>query len=251
MPLGIDVPGGIYPHQLNTQPMKNIFTIRDRNESVKRSRGDVGPDGLIFWQLDKNKKELWLTPEAYAEKAAAVKAYAAEYQAKNRKKLKAYLASYFQDNKEKMMAASNKWTKANPDSKRRTVKKWADSNRETLNKSRAKRAVERRKTDPIFAMREVARTRIRHALNNKGFKRQAKTAIMVGCSWLKLKSHIESQFVDGMSWENRHLWEVDHIIPMSSANTQEEIIKLSHFSNLQPLWKEDNRSKSDKMPDNP
>jgi hypothetical protein len=181
---------------------------------------------------------------------AAAKAYAVEYQAKNRERLKSYLASYFQDNKEKMMSASNKWIKANPDSKRKAWKKWKENNREALNKNRAKRAVERRKTDPIHAMREVARTRVRHALNNKGFKRQAKTAIMIGCSWQCLKEYIESQFADGMCWENRHLWEVDHIIPLSSASTQEEIIKLSHFSNLQPLWKEDNRKKSDKMPDN-
>lgn len=230
--------------------MKNKFTIRDKDESVKRSRGDIGLDGLIFWQLNKDKKEFWLSPEAYANKVAAAKAYAIEYQAKNREKLKLYLASYFQDNKEKMMAASTEWIKANPDSKRKAWKKWKENNREALNKNRARRAVERRKTDPVHAMREVARTRVRHALNNKGFKRQAKTAAMIGCSWEHLKYHIESKFLPGMSWDNRKLWEVDHIIPISSANTEEDIIKLSHFSNLQPLWKEDNRSKSDKMPDN-
>jgi hypothetical protein len=229
----------------------NTEIVAGEEVKVKRKRGDVREDGKVFWQLDKYKKEIWYSPEVYAEKAAAMKAYAAEYQAKNREKLKAYLASYFQENKEKLNAANRTWAKENKNARSAHQRKWLENNRESRNVWRAKRAVERRKTDPIHAMREVARTRIRHALNNKGFKRQAKTAIMVGCSWAKLKLHIESQFVDGMSWENRHLWEVDHIIPLSSANTQEDIIKLSHFSNLQPLWKEDNRSKSDKMPDNP
>lgn len=219
--------------------------------TVKRKRGDVREDGRVFWQLDKYKKEVWYSAEVYAEKVAASKAYSAEYGKKNREKLKGYLSEYYQKNKDKLNAVNQAWVEKNRESVREHKKKWIENNKEARNDWRAKRAVERRKTDPIYAMREVARTRVRHALNNKGFKRQAKTAVMIGCSWERLKEHIESRFVDGMSWENRHLWEVDHIIPMSSANTEEGIIKLSHFSNLQPLWKEDNRSKSDKMPVNP
>lgn len=231
--------------------MKNIFTIRDKDESVKRSRGDVGPDGLIFWQLNKNKKELWLSPEAYVAKVAAVKAYQAEYKEKNREKLNGYLSEYYQKNKGKLDAVNAKWSKDNADKASGFRKKWRKNNRKKLNEWRAARARERRKTDPIYALREVCRTRIRHAFDNKGMKRRSKIAATIGCTWELFKKHIEMQFQDGMTWDNRNLWELDHIIPLSSANTEEEIRKLSHFSNIQPLWREDNRKKSDKMPDNP
>lgn len=42
-------------------------------------------------------------------------------------------------------------------------------------------------------------------------------------------------------------WQIDHKIPISSAKTEEEIIKLSHYTNLQPMWWEENNKKSNKL----
>jgi hypothetical protein len=50
-----------------------------------------------------------------------------------------------------------------------------------------------------------------------------------------------------MNWENKNKWEIDHIIPISIARNEEEIIKLNHYSNLRPLWRKDNRDKSNKI----
>ena len=66
---------------------------------------------------------------------------------------------------------------------------------------------------------------------------------MVGCSFKELKSYLESKWVNGMNWENYGEWEIDHIIPLSKDDTREGFIRLNHYSNLQPLWKEDNRRK--------
>jgi len=65
----------------------------------------------------------------------------------------------------------------------------------------------------------------------------------VSCSPEFLKKHLENQFIDGMSWENRSEWHIDHIIPLSSAKTKDELYKLCHYENLQPLWVEDNLKK--------
>jgi hypothetical protein len=51
-----------------------------------------------------------------------------------------------------------------------------------------------------------------------------------------------------MTWDNQGKWHIDHIIPLSSGNTEEEIIKLCHYTNLQPLWAIDNMKKGSKTP---
>jgi hypothetical protein len=50
-----------------------------------------------------------------------------------------------------------------------------------------------------------------------------------------------------MNWSNRKEWHIDHIIPLSSAKTEEELLKLFHYTNLQPLWANDNIKKSNKI----
>ena len=76
--------------------------------------------------------------------------------------------------------------------------------------------------------------------NNKTFE-------MVGCDPTELKMYLEKQFENKMTWQNRDEWHIDHIIPLSSANTEEEVLKLCHYTNLQPLWIEENLKKSNKL----
>jgi len=87
------------------------------------------------------------------------------------------------------------------------------------------------------------------SFNRKGYSKKSKTKEILGIDFNGFMKHIESQFKDGMSWHNRGGWELDHIIPVSLGKTEEEIIKLNHYSNFQPLWREDNLKKSNKVLD--
>ena len=70
---------------------------------------------------------------------------------------------------------------------------------------------------------------------------------MLGCDWGFFARHIELQFLPGMTWSNRNLWHIDHIIPLSTAKSEQDVIALNHVSNLRPLWADKNREKSDKI----
>ena len=86
-------------------------------------------------------------------------------------------------------------------------------------------------------------------MKNGGYRKKSKTADILGCSFEEFKTHIESQFQPRMSWENRHLWQIDHIMPVSMAKTYDEIVRLNHYKNLRPLWALDNQKKANKTPE--
>ena len=71
------------------------------------------------------------------------------------------------------------------------------------------------------------------------------TTEYLGCTLQFLKEYLESKFTPEMNWDNYGTypngWDIDHIIPLSSAKTQEELIPLLHYTNLQPLNSKINR----------
>ena len=87
------------------------------------------------------------------------------------------------------------------------------------------------------------RNRLYYALKNKNWKKNTKFSKYIGCDRDELIQHLECQFKKGMTWENYGEWEIDHIIPLSSASTKIEMEKLSHYTNLQPMWRTLNRKK--------
>lgn len=116
----------------------------------------------------------------------------------------------------------------------------ANEKRKTANKKR-------RQTDILYAMKERIRNRMRSAHKSKNFYKNQSFIEYIGCDKETLLNYLESKFVDGMNWENRNLWEIDHIVPLSSAKTIKGMIQLAHYTNLQPLWTKDNKRKSNKL----
>jgi len=115
-------------------------------------------------------------------------------------------------------------------------------------KIESKKSAEQYRNDPIYRLKQLLRKRLRDILRSKQIDKKVHTLDILGCSPLYLKEHLECQFKEGMSWDNQGKWHIDHIIPLSSGNTEEEIIKLCHYTNLQPLWAIDNMKKGSKLP---
>jgi hypothetical protein len=102
--------------------------------------------------------------------------------------------------------------------------------------------------DELFALKKRLRNLVRNSFRKKGYhKLESKTKDIIGISFNEFKLYMESKFVDGMNWENRSAWHIDHIIPLSTAKSAQELIALSHYTNLQPLWAIENLKKGDKL----
>lgn len=141
-----------------------------------------------------------------------------------------YSKKFYYKNRLKCIELASLWAKNNPDKRRKYVNN-------------------RYKTDSTYRLIRNCRNRIAKALKAKGLKKRNNTRsqILLGCSTKQLKQHIESQFLSGMTWDNHSFqgWHIDHIIPLSSAQSLEQLEKLFHYTNLQPLWSKDNFRKSD------
>lgn len=103
------------------------------------------------------------------------------------------------------------------------------------------------KTDILYKLKTRCRCRITLFFRNHKIVKNKKFHELLGCSIETLKSHLSSKFKEGMNWDNYGKWHMDHIIPLSSAKTEEEVYKLCHYTNLQPLWAADNLKKGNKI----
>lgn len=155
--------------------------------------------------------------------------------------------TWSKENKERVVNIAKIWREKNKESIRERIKEWEIKNYRKIRDRKNKRAKERRKEDLIFNLTNKVRCRLRKYLTILNITKRNKTFDIVGCTPEFLKEHLETQFTDGMSWENRNEWHIDHIIPLSSAKTEDELYKLCHYTNLQPLWAEDNIKKSNKI----
>ena len=181
-----------------------------------------------------------------------------EYRKNNREAILKSKREYYKNNREALLERSKEyfkeWYKNNGDTHKEYVREYSKNNREVINKYKNNRY----STDLNYKMRE----NLRNVLHNKlkrhlikettpEFSYTKSSLSYLGCTVEELKTHIENQFEDGMTWENwtRDGWHLDHIIPCSSFDLtkKKEQEKCFHYTNLQPLWAEDNMSKGSKL----
>jgi len=105
---------------------------------------------------------------------------------------------------------------------------------------------QRKRNDLNYKLRKGLSARIRQALRHQKSHKTSATIKMLGCSIAELKAFLQNKFEDGMTWENYGEWHVDHIKPCAAFDLTktDEQNKCFNFSNLQPLWEEDNHTKN-------
>ena len=163
--------------------------------------------------------------------------------------------------KECKKEANKAWTKANRERQNQLNREYRARKKSgikrKLRQTHAERLAyqkNRYHNDANFKIIRTLRTRLHHAL--KGNTKSDRTLELLGTTVEHLHEHLESQFLPGMSWDNHGhgegKWQVDHIVPCASFNLSEEEQQRQccHWTNLQPLWWEDNQEKSDKVPEN-
>ena len=156
---------------------------------------------------------------------------------------------YRENNKEQLKEYFRKYRENNSEDIKDYCKEYYLNNKEKIISNVSEYRRNRKKNDNVYRFSLSIRRLINNSINRHNYTKRSKTCEILGCSYKEFKIHIESKFEDWMGWDNRGLyngefnygWDIDHIIPLSSAKTEEDILKLNHFSNLQPLCSKINR----------
>jgi hypothetical protein len=152
-------------------------------------------------------------------------------------------------NSEREKEKNIEWRKNNSERVKQKKKEYRENNKTRIKEYQNSYFKTKKNNDPLFKLSCNLRVLINVYLKNKGYKKQSKTEQILGCPFNEFKLYLENKFESWMTWENygkyngelNHGWDIDHTTPCSSAKSEEELLKLNHFSNLQPLCSKINR----------
>lgn len=211
------------------------------------TRGIRREDGMVFWGFcgknpDGTPFEYWVTEQVFE---------------KNIKKSSERLKKRYASNKQEYLRQQREYRVKNADAIRERRRRYRQRNASKIKVAKqiyaannrdkiAKALANRRANNPIARMANSMRRSIRRYLD-AGQKGEMSSFEIIGCSKDDLRKHLESKFRDGMTWQNygKH-WHIDHIVPLISAKSSDEIKRLCHWTNLQPLTAFENISKGSK-----
>ena len=160
---------------------------------------------------------------------------------------------YYQNNKEKILEDKKVYQEKNKEHikeyrknhhiqnierDKNTSKIWYEKNKSKVLNNYKNRLL----TDSRFKFIQNLKCNIRNSLIKYGYSKNAKSFDILGIEYEEFRIYIEDQFLEGMTWENYGEWHLDHKIPISWANSEEEALLLCHYKNYQPLWANENLS---------
>jgi hypothetical protein len=233
----------------NEESVKENSITETKNDSIKNDWRDITDPKL--------RRKMYL--KMYLQ------TYKKQWRHRNKNKIKSQNKIYYEINKEKLKAKSKMWAYANPDKvkkrkqtnrhkqwRRNYYKRYRSANLEKCREQdriQAKKRLHENKNNIQFQLTRSLRTRLYHAINNN--QKVGSAVKDLGCTIEELKIYLESKFQSGMTWDNwsKEGWHIDHIKPLSSFDLTDrnQLLKACHYTNLQPLWSQDNLVKSDNI----
>lgn len=176
--------------------------------------------------------------------------YHKKYRNDNKDSISEKRKMYYQINKERVKERVKEYTSENREYVNQRNRENREKNKDEYNRKWCEYVKKRKNNDPLYKLSCSIRTLISQSFKNQFTKKAKKTVEILGCDFETFKEHIEIQFTDDMNWDNyATYWQLDHKTPISWSESEEEVYKLNHYTNFQPLFWKDNISKGNRWKD--
>lgn len=205
-----------------------------RNKHSRDKSAEIGHDVLYRRELEKDPEGYKSKrKEYYKRNAEREKARSKWHREKDPEATKERRKAEYQRNKKRYIDSAVSWNKENKDRRRDILRNYQ----------------ERNKNNPEYIAIQRARKMVERVLSLTGERKAKRTFEILGYGKEDLVAHIESLFEDGMSWDNKGEWHIDHIVPVSELVSLgvTDPKKINALNNLRPMWASENLSKGDKF----
>jgi hypothetical protein len=198
------------------------------------------PDGLFVYCRECKKI---ISKKEYDKNKLRILDYQKKYYLQNKVEILQRISKDYLEKRDDKLEYQKLYYQNHLEVKLNYAKTYRENNRDNRNRYEN----QRKKIDVIYKLKHLVRNRIGKFIKLKKINKNNSTFVIVGCTPQELKIHLEEKFTQGMSWDNQGRWHIDHKIPLSSAKNEEELYKLCHFTNLQPMWATENIKKGNKI----
>lgn len=242
---------------------ENREVVNARNKAYRKANADVlnaksrayyrehaeeiREQKKVYNAEHKEEQRAW--HKEYAEKHKdRIAEYHKVYNKEHSEEKKAYMKKYNSEHKEELAEKRKEYRKKNPEKVRETHRSYVRKNRERVRAYHKQYRREREEKDPLFKMSVNLRHLVANSLRRQGYTKKTRTAEIVGCDFDTLWEHLRQTWVKnyGQEWDGED-YHIDHIIPLATAKTEQDVIDLFHYTNLQMLKPEHNLDKKDKL----
>ena len=217
--------------------MSMQLTVFEHSKTEKRCSGCKEVKSLSNFCKSKNRKD---GLNFYCKQCVKV------FSQKNREGIAQRMKVYYQNNKQLIEQRRKIYIENNKKVIAHRMKVYQHNNKEHIANCKKAYINQRLQSDSLFRLIHNLRSRLSIFCKSVGLQKNWKTLDSMGCTREEFIAYFESKFTEGMTWENYGDWHVDHIKPISLATNEQEVKELNHYTNLQPLWAEDNLRKSNK-----
>ena len=218
---------------LKTKPLDMFYFRKPLNKYESRCKECIKEEKRLWEEKnkEKHKEQSRLWKQNHKEE---VKLYNKEYKLKNKERIDRQNQEYREKNREKMYEAS-----------RLSYQKY----KKERNKKNYLYHKHRQETDYVCKLKKQVRIMVNNSFKRNGHTKNEKTEKIIGCNIDFFIEYLLQTYKNnyGIEWDKKEPIDIDHKTPLATAKTEEDIIKLCHYTNLQLLKHSDNLFKGSKL----